>query len=54
MLQTGERPSHEYAQQLSITASQAAIQRLTTQGLRASAVKEATQLSLKNAQTSTK
>lgn len=50
----GERPAHEYAQSVSIASTQAAIQRLATNGASADNVKRATELSMKNAQHATK
>lgn len=53
LLSSGDRPAHDYASSISMVSSQAAIQRLATTGGAAN-VKKATELSIKNAQHSTK
>jgi hypothetical protein len=54
LLSSGDRPAHDYASSISLASSQAAIQRLATKGGSAANVKQATDLSMKNAQHATK
>lgn len=52
--QSGERPGHEYAQSISLQATTAGIQQAMVKGAKQEHIKTATELSLKNAQTSVK